>query len=32
MTQEEGTYSGRNIVSSIKGAGETGKIHVKEGK
>ena len=29
MTKEEKAYSGIKIVSSINGAGKTGKLHVK---
>ena len=30
MTKEEMTYNRRKTVSSINGAGKTGKLHVKE--
>ena len=31
MTKEARIYSGEKTVSSIRGAGKTGKLHVKEG-
>ena len=30
MTKEATIYNGENTVSSIRGAGKTGQLHVKE--